>query len=146
MTKITESIEIARNPEEVFAYLDQLERHGEWQDQIVSSTRQTEGPNRVGTRMKDVRWMGNRTQEVSWEITEYDPPRRVAFRGVDGPLRPVGSLTVEPSGSGSRVTVELELEPHGLMGKMLAGMATGQARKQVPKDQAKLKERLESGV
>ena len=33
---IVESIEIARRPEEVFAYLDQVERHPEWQENLVS--------------------------------------------------------------------------------------------------------------
>jgi len=51
---ITETIEIARPPEEVFAYLDQLDRHGEWQGAIVETRVETEGPTRVGTRAMDV--------------------------------------------------------------------------------------------
>ena len=39
MTAISESIEINRSPEDVFAYLDDVERHGEWQDQIVGGRR-----------------------------------------------------------------------------------------------------------
>jgi len=41
--------------------------------------------------------------------------------------------------------VAVDFEGHG-MGKLMARMARGQARKQIPKDQARLKERLESGV
>jgi hypothetical protein len=52
---IVSSVEIARSPEDVFAYLDDLERHGEWQSQIVSSKRETDGPTGVGTRATDVR-------------------------------------------------------------------------------------------
>jgi Polyketide cyclase / dehydrase and lipid transport. len=44
MTAISESIEINRSPDDVFAYLDDVERHGEWQDQIVAVERQSEGP------------------------------------------------------------------------------------------------------
>jgi uncharacterized membrane protein len=44
---ITHSIEINRRPEDVFAYLDDLARHGEWQDQIVSVRVDTEEPTRV---------------------------------------------------------------------------------------------------
>ena len=33
---IRDSIEIARKPEDVFAYIDQLERHGEWQASILA--------------------------------------------------------------------------------------------------------------
>src|SRR6516165_527335 len=44
MAAIEHSVEIARSPEDVFAYIDDLERHGEWQPDIVSSTRETDGP------------------------------------------------------------------------------------------------------
>ena len=142
---IVNSVEIARSPEDVFAYLDDLERHGEWQSQIVSSKRETDGPTGVGTRATDVRRVPGRTQSVTYEITEHDPPRKVAFRGVNGPVRPVGTVTVEPVGEGnSKVTIELDLQGNGLLGAIVAPLARGQARKQVPADQRQLKERLES--
>ena len=37
---IRHSIEINRPAEEVFAYLDQLDRHSEWQDSLVSAGRE----------------------------------------------------------------------------------------------------------
>jgi uncharacterized membrane protein len=144
---ITHTVEIARPADEVFAYLDDLERHGEWQSQIVSSRRDTEGPTRVGTRATDVRRVPGRTQSITYEVTEHDPPRKVSFKGVNGPVRPVGTVTVEPAGEGaSKVTIELDLQGHGLLGQLIAPLARNQARKQVPEDQARLKERLESGV
>jgi uncharacterized membrane protein len=142
---IVHSVEIARRPEEVFAYLDDLDRHGEWQSEIVSSKRETDGPTRVGTRATDVRRVPGRTQSVTYEITEHDPPRKVAFRGVNGPIRPVGTVTVEPVGEGSsKVTIELDLQGNGLVGTLFAPLARSQARKQLPEDQRRLKERLES--
>ena len=51
----TDSIEIARRPEEVFAYIDQLDKHGEWQGAIISTKVETEGPTRVGSRAVDTR-------------------------------------------------------------------------------------------
>ena len=147
MAPIVHSVEIARSPEDVFAYLDDLERHGEWQSQIVSSRRETEGPTRVGTRATDVRRVPGRTQSITYEVTEHDPPRRTSFKGVNGPVRPLGTVTVEPVGEGaSKVTIELDLQGHGLLGQLIAPLARNQARKQVPEDQARLKERLESGV
>jgi uncharacterized membrane protein len=146
MTPITNSIEIARSPKDVFAYLDQLDRHGEWQSDIVSTKVETDGPTRVGSRATNVRRVPGRTQAVTYEITEHDPPRRVAFRGVGGPVRPVGLVTVEPAGDDrSRLTLELDLHGHGLLGLLLAPLARSQARKLVPEDQRRLKERLESG-
>jgi len=145
---IRESIEIARPPADVFAYLDELTRHGEWQDQIVSVRLDTEGATRAGSRATEVRHVVGRDQTVSYEITQHDPPRSFAFRGLNGPVRPVGRGTIESldDGSKSRFTLEFDFESHGLLGKALRPIATSQARKQIPKDQQRLKERLESGA
>ncbi|MBV9213686.1 MAG: SRPBCC family protein [Actinobacteria bacterium] len=143
---ISNSIEINRRPEEVFAYLDDLGRHHEWQEQIVESRVETEGPTRVGTRAVDKRNVPGGPRDVGYEITEHEPPRLAAFRGTDGPIRPEGRMIVEATGDGasSRVTVELEMRGHGF-GKLFAPFARRDAARQITKDQAKLKEVLESG-
>jgi uncharacterized membrane protein len=147
MSKIVESIEINRSPEDTFRYIDDLELHGEWQSQIVSVHRETDGPTGVGTRATDVRHVPGGKQSITYEITEHDPPRKASFRGLNGPVRPIGTVTVEAAGEGrSKVTLELDLKGHGLLGLVLAPLARSQARKQVPQDQQRLKERLEAGA
>lgn len=147
MAAIRETIEISRRPEDVFAYIDDLARHSEWQESLVSAKVVTDGPTKVGSRATEVRRMGSREQTGTYEVTEHDPPRAFAFRGIDGPVRPIGRGTVEPVGDGSssRVTLELDFTGHGI-GKLLVPLARNQARKQVPKDQQQLKQRLESGA
>lgn len=144
---ITHSIEIDRRPENVFAYLDEPERHGEWQEAIVSAKVESAGPVGVGTRVHEVRKVGNREQDTSYEITEHEPPRRSAFRGIAGPVRPVGTVTVEPVGDGSksRVTLDFNLVGHGI-GVLIAPFARMQAKKDIPKAQERLKARLEEGA
>jgi uncharacterized protein YndB with AHSA1/START domain len=145
---IRASIDIARQPSDVFAYLDDLSRQGEWQEQVRSVQVDTSGPTRVGSQATTVRHVGGRDQTISFEVTEHDPPRSFAFRGLNGPLRPVGRGVIEPvdGGSKSRFTFDFDFESHGLIGKLLRPVATSQARKQIPKDQQRLKERLESGA
>ena len=144
---IVHSIEIARPPADVFAYLDQLDRHGEWQEQIVETRVETDGPTRVGSRAVDTRRIPGGPRDFRYEVTEHDPPRRTAFQGTDGAVRPVGTVTVEPVGDGSssRVTLEFDLRGHG-MGKLIAPLARRTARKQIPADQEQLKARLEAGA
>jgi hypothetical protein len=131
----------------VFAYLDQPERHGEWQEAIVSAKVEGDGPVGTGTRVRETRKFGNREQDTSYEITEHDPPRRTAFSGTAGPVRPVGTVTVEPIGDGSqsRVTLDFNLEGRGI-GVLIAPFARMQAKKEIPKSQQRLKERLEQGI
>jgi uncharacterized membrane protein len=144
MAPIVESIEINRRPEDVFAYMDDLGKHGEWQEQIVSVHVETEGPTRVGSRATDKRRLPGGTRDITYEITEHDPPRKSSFRGVNGPIRPVGTITVEPldGGARSKLTLELDLKGKGL-GVLFALLARANARKEVPKSHRRLKEILE---
>jgi uncharacterized membrane protein len=141
---IKHSIEINRPAGEVFAYLDQLDRHSEWQGSLVSAKVETAGPTRVGTRVLERRNVPGGARDIPYEVTEHQPPRKVSFRGTAGPVRPVGSMTVQPvSESSSRLVLELDLEGHGI-GKLFAILARRQAAKQVPQDHEKLKQVLES--
>jgi len=146
MAPITETIEINRRPEDVFAYLDDVERHGEWQDQIVDVEPQGDQPMGVGKRVRETRRVPGGNRSMTYEITEHDPPRQSSFRVLDGPIRAVGTVSVEPIGDGSRtkLTIRIDFEGHGIAGKVLLPVAKTQARKQIPKDQARMKELLES--
>jgi hypothetical protein len=139
----THSVEIARPPDEVFAYLDDYRRHGEWQEGLVVEDVSGEG---VGTHVRQRRRMGSREQAVEWEVTQRDPPRSFAFRGTSGPLRPFGSGRLEPLDGGARTRLDfsLDFEPHGI-GFLLRPLARKQARSAIPADHARLKEILESG-
>jgi uncharacterized protein YndB with AHSA1/START domain len=143
---ITESIEINRRPEDVFAYLDHVERHAEWQEQIVEVQPEGDQPMGVGKRVRETRRVPGGDRTMTYEVTEHDPPRQSSFRVLDGPIRAVGTISVEPVGDGSRsrLTFTLDFQGHGLGGKLLLPVAKGQARKQIPKDQARMKELLES--
>ncbi len=146
MAPITETIEINRRPEDVFAYLDDVERHGEWQDQIVDVEPQGDQPMGVGKRVRETRRVPGGNRSMTYEITEHDAPRQSSFRVLDGPIRAVGTVSLEPIGDGSRtkLTITIDFEGHGIAGKVLLPVAKTQARKQIPKDQARMKELLES--
>lgn len=148
MAPIIETIEINRSPDDVFAYLDQLERHSEWQESIISTSDVTTGPVTVGTRATDLRrGPGGMKIRVTYEIVEHDPPRRVRFQGMNGPVRAAGTITVAPidGGAKSKLTLELDFAGRGI-GKLVAPMARRQAVKLVPGDQLRLKKRLEAGA
>jgi carbon monoxide dehydrogenase subunit G len=146
MAPLRETIEISRSPDDVFAYVSDLSRHGEWQEGVVSASMESEGPTKVGTRARMTRRVGPRSQAMTVEVTAHDPPRSFATRTLDGPIRATAKATVEPAdeGSHSRVTVELDLTGHGA-GKLLLPLARSQARRDLPAAQQRLKELLESG-
>ena len=66
------------------------------------------------------------------------------MRGVGDPLRAVAKGAIEPidEGDRSRLTITLEFEAHGI-GTGLLPLVTRLARKQLPKNEQKLKDLLE---
>lgn len=69
------------------------------------------------------------------------------MHGVDGPIRAVVNVSVDPLDSGhrSRVTIAVDFEGHGI-GKVLVPLAVRppQARKEMPSNLAALQQRLEA--
>jgi uncharacterized protein YndB with AHSA1/START domain len=145
---IVSTIEIARSPEEVFAYVTDPSRLAEWQESVVSSRAEGTGPPGVGTRASVTRRIGPLERAMTAELAELSPPRSWAVRGVDGPVRGNVKGTIAPldDGARSRVTLELELVGYGI-GKLLVPLVVrSQARKEMPTNLRNLKERLESGA
>jgi hypothetical protein len=141
---ISSTIEIDRRPDEVFAYVADLDRLSEWQDAIVSVRKEPSGPTRVGTRAIELRRTPVGTREVVSDIIEYDPPRRLFARGVSGPVRATVMVTVEPVDGGRRTkfTQGLELTGFGI-GKVFVLLARRSARAHMPRENARLKAILE---
>jgi uncharacterized protein YndB with AHSA1/START domain len=142
---IHESIEISRPPEQVFAYATDPTHLEEWQENLVETKVQTEGPTRVGSRMTQTRRVGKGTRTFTLEVTAVEPPSRFAFKGIDGPVRPQATLTFEPleGGQRTRFSVEFDIEGHGL-GMLLAPLVRRNVRKELPENQRHLKQKLES--
>lgn len=142
---INETVVIDRPPQNVFAYVSDLARHPEWQNKLLDAAVEGEGPIRVGTRVKQTRRVGGGTRTFTLEVTEHDPPNRLAFRGTDGPVRPQGTITLEPleDGQRTRYAAQLDFEGHGL-GLLLAPLVRRDARSQLPESLQQLKRRLEA--
>ena len=145
MAPIVNTVEISRSPEDVFAYLTDISRFVEWQEQVVSARRLDDGPMRVGSKATMTRRMGKREQTFTTELTEWNPPRSYAFRGIDGPVRPIGKGRLEPldDGRSTRFTFEIDFEGHGI-GKLLVPLVVKrQAKTEIVKSHEALKQQLE---
>lgn len=116
MPRYEESVVIARRPEDVFAYMDDVAREREWQPNIREAAQDPPGAGGVGTRKRYVsEFLGKRFVNV-YVTTEYEPCRRVAYESTpDSSLRARGTFTWEPVAEGTRVTMAVETEPPALL-------------------------------
>jgi uncharacterized protein YndB with AHSA1/START domain len=143
MPQITASVEVGLPPQQVFDYVTDPVHMPDWQRGCVSG--QLDGPTTlVGSRCTTVRRIGGSERAVTTEITEYDPPRRWADRGIDGPIRAVVQVTVVPLAGGSRVTIDLDFTGHGIGRLLVPLVVRRQAAKEMPGNMSRLKQRLQA--
>jgi uncharacterized protein YndB with AHSA1/START domain len=148
MPPIVSDIDIARPPDEVYAYVTDPSRFPEWQHDVVRVRVEPGRPPGVGTRFTTTRRIGRVEQTTTQEVTAAEPPRSWAARGVDGPFRPSAAVTVEPldGGAGSRVTFALDFQGQGIGRLLPLEVIRRMAAKGAPRSYRNLKERLERGT
>ena len=146
MSPITTTIEVDRPAEDVFAYVTNPARFVEWQHGVLSGHMEGDGPHAVGDRCLTTRKIGGAERSVTSEITHIDPPNTWGVRAIEGPIRAIVDVTVRPlqDGRRSRVQIDLDFTGHGI-GKLLVPLfVRPSARKEMPENLNRLKQRLET--
>jgi carbon monoxide dehydrogenase subunit G len=131
-------VEIARSPEEVFAYLADVSNLPRWQSGVHSA-------ERVGDRIHERRTMLGRELSTELAVEEEEAPRLFTLRALNSPVPFSVRHELEPSGGGTRLTVVGEGDM-GMLPGFAAGLMARRAEKQFKKDFARLKQLLESQV
>jgi uncharacterized protein YndB with AHSA1/START domain len=148
MSAIVGSAQIARSPEDVFAYATDFSHFPEWQGSVTSVRPEGDAPLAVGSRAVITRRVGPRDLTAPEEVSELNPPRSWSVRAVAGPVTATAKGAIEPLGdpAASQVTISLEFEGHGIGRLLVPLVIRPQARRQLPINLQKLKEILERGA
>ena len=149
MAPLVASIDVDRPAEAVFSYATDPSRFAEWQKGVVAGPRDEAGSATVGARCVTTRRVGFIDRPVTSEVTHVDAPKTWGVRGIDGPIRAVVDVTVDPiTSASSRLTVTIDFEGRGI-GRVLVPLVPlvvlDEARKEMPANLAELKRRLEGG-
>ena len=144
MSPIIAAADVERSATDVFAYATDPTRFSEWQKGVVDGHMDEPGTPRVGAKCLTTRRIGFANRPVTAELTHIDPPHTWGVRGIDGPIRAVVDLTVEPvADDRSRLTISVDFQGRGI-GKLLVPLVVRrEARKEMPTNLAALKARLE---
>jgi uncharacterized protein YndB with AHSA1/START domain len=130
MPEASHSVEIHRPPAEVFAFLSEGENDRRWRGGVIDIRRKS-GHGRGAIYEQGVKGPFGRRVPADYEVTEYEPDRRIGFRAIAGPVRPEGSYELAPLGSdGTRVTFALRCAPSGLA-KLITPMVARTMRSEV---------------
>ncbi len=147
MPPITASIEVDRSAEEVFAYATDPSRFSEWQKGVVDGRMASAGAPQVGDRCLTTRRIGLADRPVTSELVRFDPPHKWGVRGVDGPIRAIVEVTVEPrSDTSAHLRVVLDFKGQGIGRLLVPLFVRREARREMPVNVTTLKQRLEGSA
>ncbi len=99
----------------MFAYVTDPAKLESWQTSTVSAVQESEGPMRLGTRIREVH-RGPRGKEFAElvEVIRYEPPRAFDLHVVEGP--PIDAeLRFEAVGDGTRMRFRVHGQPRGML-------------------------------
>jgi uncharacterized protein YndB with AHSA1/START domain len=141
MPEATNTVQIGRPPAEVFAFLADGETGPRWRSGVLD-VRLRSGQGEGAIYEQGVKGPFGRRVPADYEITAHEPPRRIAFRAIAGPVRPEGAYELEPVDGGTRVTFSLSCSPRGFA-KLMTPMVAKTMRSEVAQLE-RLREVLES--
>jgi carbon monoxide dehydrogenase subunit G len=127
------TIEIARTPEDVFAYLTDVSNVPAWQAGVKSATRQDGG-------IEESRSLFGKELHTRLEVVEQEGPWLFTLRALDSPVPFTVRHELERADGGTRLTVTAESDVPGFA----AGLLARRAEKQFRRDFRRLKDLLES--
>ena len=109
-----------------------------------STSKVSAGPVGVGTRYHQTRSVPNRGVE-EFEVTAFEPARRLAIHGQIGPFQAQISYELEAVAGATRLVNNVELDPSHAMLRLAAPLATPRIKAAVAQNLGELRLVLEGG-
>jgi len=114
------SIDINRPIEDVWSFVTDGSNATTWRSGVLDISKIS--GSGVGEIWKQgVKGPGGRRIDADYEVTAWEPLRRMAFRAVAGPVRPTGEYRFEQLNGGTRLSFSLDAELSGLKKLLMSG-------------------------
>jgi uncharacterized protein YndB with AHSA1/START domain len=111
---------IRRPVGEVFAFVVDGENAAKWRSGVLDAQR-VSGTEVGAVYRQGVKGPGGRRIAADYEVTAYEPNRRLAFKTIAGPVRPNGEFAFDETSEGTKVTLSLDASLTGIKKLLLGG-------------------------
>lgn len=112
MKAIDRTITVDVSAERVWAYMADFTNTEEWDPPTVSTER-VSGDGGAGTVYRNVSRMLGKDVEITYTVVQCEPGRLLQLRGETSSMHMLDTITVQPSGAGTRLEYRAEFEPQG---------------------------------
>jgi uncharacterized protein YndB with AHSA1/START domain len=130
MQRVERTARIAAAPDELFAYIADLDNLPEWQSGVTGTRRTSDGELGVGASAYVTRELMGQRMEAPLTITEYDPPQRLGVGSEVGGVKASATMQLTPADGGGATDLTFAMEIRGsmlttFMEPMIASAASG---------------------
>jgi hypothetical protein len=138
------TVTIRRPIEDVFAFLADFEHIPTWNYAIEQTRKTSPGPAGVGTTYRQIRTIP-RTSEEGFQVTGFEPTRRLEIHGDIGPFTATIGYLLTPMGDSTQLTNAVDLVPSSGALRLLAPLAATRVKAAVAANLDTLTRILETG-
>ncbi len=139
MQRVERRARIEASPEDVFAYVADLERLAEWQAGVVSATRTSTGEMGVGATALVTRELMGQRIEAPLTVSDFAPPTRLAVESEVSGVSALATLELEAADEATDLVFAMEIRGSMLtafMEPMIASAAGGDIETSLARVQA----------
>ena len=141
-------IKVKKPIEEVWQFISDMGNSSHWIDGVSGLEPTSEGELALGATFTSAYRFDGKNHQLSYVLTEFEPPRRFAFRTSGGPHPALNELELISKGDSTKVKHLLELDVTqrnmGAVSMGLGPMVRLSIMFRLRKDLKKLKKKLEA--
>jgi carbon monoxide dehydrogenase subunit G len=140
----TVSVQIARPPQEVFAFVADARNRPLWDESVDSEELTSPEPIGVGSTVRTTLHSMGREYVLTWEIVEHEPPTRMRIESTSGPFPTTLEYALTEQDGGTLVDFSVTGRPSGFL-RLLQPLLARNTRKNLDRAFPRLKRHLETG-
>jgi hypothetical protein len=143
MINLHVSTVISRPVKQVFDFVSVPENDFQWQYGTLLAASLPDGVSKTGSFFRSIgHLLGQRTQGI-FEVTEYEPNSKYAFKSLSGPLHSQTSYSLEPASGSTRISISTQAHAINSF-EMNERLLEKKMKKQLKENLALLKNLLEA--
>jgi len=143
MIDLSSNIFVYRPVGQVFDFISKAENDFQWQYGTLASAQISEGAIGVGTFFRSIGHFMGRRSLSTFEITDYEPDNKYAYKSLSGPMNSQTFYTFERASGGTKINMSTHASMVDLF-PAKEGMLKKALKKQLLENLALLKDILEA--
>ena len=104
------NIKVNKPIEEVWRFISDLGNSSEWLDGVSGVEPTSDGDLASGSTFSSTYRFDGKSHQISYRLTEFEPPHRFCYRVSGGPHPSLNELELETTGDSTKVKHLLELD------------------------------------